>query len=193
MDRNAISERVRAQMPERRWAHTAGVMETAVSLAERYGADPAKAELAAILHDVAKYWKIEDQKRELIESGEAGDLLEYDPQLWHAHVGAYVARRDYGIEDQEVLDAIRWHTSGRIGMTTLEKVVCLADYMEPGREFPGVDRIREEAVRSLDRALVLGFDSTITFLLANGRPIYPLTVLARNDLIRLLDKEADNG
>jgi putative HD superfamily hydrolase of NAD metabolism len=153
MDRNAISERVRAQMPERRWAHTAGVMETAVSLAERYGADPAKAELAAILHDVAKYWKIEDQKRELIESGEAGDLLEYDPQLWHAHVGAYVARRDYGIEDPEVLDAIRWHTSGRIGMTTLEKVVCLADYMEPGREFPGVDRIREEAVRSLDRRL----------------------------------------
>jgi predicted HD superfamily hydrolase involved in NAD metabolism len=193
MDRNAIMERVRTQMPERRWAHTAGVMETAVRLAERYGADPAKAELAAILHDVAKYWKIEDQKRALIESGEAGDLLEYDPQLWHAHVGAHVARRDYGIEDPEVLDAIRWHTSGRVGMTLLDKVVCLADYMEPGRDFPGVDRIREEAGRSLDRALVLGFDSTISFLLANGRLIYPLTVMARNDLIRLLDKEADNG
>lgn len=193
MDRSAIAERVRAQMPERRWAHTAGVMETAVKLAERYGADPAKAELAAILHDVAKYWKIEEQKRALIASGEAGDLLEYDPQLWHAHVGAHVAKRDYGIQDPEVLDAIRWHTSGRVGMTTLDKVVCLADYMEPGRDFPGVDRIREEAWRSLDRALVFGFDSTISFLIANGRPIYPLTVMARNDLIRLLDKEADNG
>lgn len=193
MDRNAIMERVRAQMPERRWAHTAGVMETAVRLAERYGADPAKAELAAMLHDVAKYWAIEEQRRVLIESGEAGDLLGYDPALWHAPVGAYVAKRDYGVEDAAVLDAIRWHTSGRVGMTKLDKVVCLADYIEPGRDFPGVDRIREEAERSLERALVLGFDSTIAYLIANGRPIYPLTVMARNDLIRLLDKEADNG
>ena len=193
MDRNAIMERVRAQMPERRWTHTEGVMETAVRLAKRYGADPEKAELAAILHDVAKYWAIGDQKQALIESGEAGDLLEYDPALWHAPVGAYVAKRDYGVDDPEVLDAIRWHTSGRVGMTTLDKVVCLADYMEPGRDFPGVDRIREEAERSLERALLLGFDSTISFLLAKGRPIYPLTVMARNDLIRELDKEADNG
>jgi len=193
MDRNAIMERVRAQMPERRWAHTEGVMAAAVRLAERHGADPAKAELAAILHDVAKYWSIEDQKRALIESGEAGDLLEYDPQLWHAHVGAYVAKRDYGVQDPEVLDAIRWHTSGRVGMTVLDKVVCLADYIEPGRDFPGVDRIRETAEHSLEQALVFGFDSTIAFLLAKGRPIYPLTVMARNDLIRLLDKEDDNG
>lgn len=193
MDRSEMIERVRAQMPERRWVHTAGVMETSIELAKRFGADPVKAEIAAILHDVAKYWKVEDQARVLAESGEAGDLFDYDPQLWHAPVAAYIAARDFGVRDPEVLDAIRWHTSGRAGMSTLEKVVCLADYIEPGRDFPGVDRIRDEAGRNLNRALLLGLDSTISFLLAKGRPIYPLTVEARNDLIRLLDKEADNA
>ena len=92
-------------------------------------------------------------------------------------------KTQFGIHDEEILDAIRYHTSGRDQMTLMDKIVCLADYMEPGRDFPGVDLIRELAERSLEKALVAGFDSTISFLLAKGKRIYPLTILTRNDLI----------
>lgn len=185
--REQLIEAVSSQMPEKRWLHTQGVMETAVQLAHQYGADPEKADLAAILHDVAKYWPVVKLKEVLVENGLNDELLEHDKQLWHAEVGAFVAERDYGITDQEVLNAIRYHTSGRVQMTLLEKIVCLADYMEPGRDFPGVNNIRELAKHSLEEALAAGLDSTISFLLSRKQVIYPLTVLARNDLIKQLE------
>ncbi|WP_425517610.1 bis(5'-nucleosyl)-tetraphosphatase (symmetrical) YqeK [Paenibacillus oenotherae] len=181
--RNEMIEAVRAEMPERRWTHTVGVMETAVVLAERFGADPVKAERAAILHDVAKYWPTSRMETIIREEGLPADLLQYDKELWHAPVGAFVAERDYGVTDPEVLDAIRYHTSGREGMTLMDKIVCLADYMEPGRDFPAVNKIREIAEYSVENALIAGFDSTIAYLLEQGRRVYPLTVMARNDLI----------
>lgn len=183
MDRNRILNSVRDRLPKKRWEHVQGVMETAVILAERFGADSVKADLAAIVHDVAKYWPILHLEQAVIEHHIQGDLLSYDRQLLHAHVGAYVAEAEYGIFDPEILDAIRYHTSGREHMTILDKVVCLADYMEPGRDFPGVERIRYLAETSLDQALIAGFDSTITHLIAKGKSIYPLTIIARNSLI----------
>lgn len=188
MKREELIESVRSQMPAKRWEHTEGVMATAVLLAKRYGADPVKAELAAILHDVCKYWPVEEQARVIRENGLPQDLLDYDKELWHAHAGAFVARNRYGIDDEEVLDAIRYHTSGRERMTLLDKVVCLADYIEPGRDFPGVHNIREIAEHSLEGALVAGFDGTIRFLLDKGRRIYPLTVLSRNGLLTELQQ-----
>ncbi|GGG09364.1 hypothetical protein GCM10010912_62350 [Paenibacillus albidus] len=185
--REQLIEAVSAQMPDKRWKHTLGVMESSITLAERYGADPVRAETAAILHDVAKYWPV-DRMREVIEqNGLSLELLKHDKQLWHAEVGAFVAERDYGITDAEVLDAIRFHTSGREGMGLLEKVVCLADYIEPGRDFPGVEHIRQKALNSLEEGLIAGFDSTISLLLAKRRIVFPLTVLARNDLVRILE------
>lgn len=180
---------VSAQMPAKRWEHVKGVMETSVILATRFGSDPVKADLAALLHDVAKFWPMEKQEMIMIENGLNPELLEYDKQLLHAEIGAFVSRRDYGVMDEEVLDAIRYHTSGRVGMTKLDKIVCLADYMEPGRSFPGVERIRELAEHSLEEALVAGFDSTITFLVEKQKCIFPLTVLARNDLIKQLGRK----
>lgn len=183
MKREDIIESVRSQMPERRWQHTLGVMETAIKLAGRYGADPDKAELAAILHDVCKYWPVEEQARIIREHGLPADLLDYDKELWHAHAGAFVAKDRYGVAEEEVLDAIRYHTSGRERMTLLDKVVCLADYIEPGRDFPNVNNIREIAEHSLEKALIAGFSGTIAFLLEKGKKIYPLTMQARNSLI----------
>lgn len=183
MELEHIIDSVRARMPAKRWEHVQGVMDTAVILAERYGADPYKAHLAAIVHDVAKYWPISQLEHTVIEQDIQGDLLAYDRQLLHAHVGAYVAEEEYGIVDPEVLDAIRYHTSGRADMTLLDKIVCLADYMEPGRDFPGVNDIRKLAETNLDQALIAGFNSTITFLIAQGKSIYPLTIIARNSLI----------
>lgn len=184
MNREQIIESVRLQMPERRWQHTAGVMDSAIKLANRFGEDPVRAELAAILHDVAKYWAISKMELTIREQQLDETLLTYDKELWHAEVGAWVAQHDYSVMDKEVIDAIRYHTSGRTNMTKLEKVVCLADYIEPGRDFPGVDHIRELSEHNLDQALIAGFDSTISFLLQKGKRIFPLTIDARNDLIR---------
>lgn len=175
---------VSSGMPAKRWRHTEGVMETSVLLCERFGADPQKGDLAALLHDLAKYWPIEEQIALIQDNNLNLELLQYDKQLLHAEVAAFVSRREYGIEDPEVLDAIRYHTSGRIGMTLLDKIVCLADYIEPGRDFPGVDKIRELAQHNLDEALIAGFDSTISFLIEKRKIVFPLTMLARNDLIR---------
>ncbi|MNB88718.1 putative nicotinate-nucleotide adenylyltransferase [compost metagenome] len=185
--REALIEAVSAQMPDKRWKHTLGVMETSIQLAKQYGADPERAETAAILHDVAKYWPVERMK-EIIEQNHLNlDLLVYDKQMWHSEVGAFVAEKDYGITDPDIINAIRFHTSGREDMSLLEKIVCLADYIEPGRDFPGVDKIREKAQVSLEEGLVAGFDSTISLLLEKRRVIFPLTVLARNDLVRILE------
>lgn len=185
--REALIEEVSDQMPDKRWKHTLGVMESSVKLAQRYGADPARAETAAILHDVAKYWPVERMREIIEQNGLSAELLKYDKQLWHAEVGAFVAEHDYGITDSEVLDAIRYHTSGRENMSLLEKIVCLADYIEPGRDFPGVDEIRRLAKVSLEEGLVAGLDSTISLLLEKRRIVFPLTVLARNDLVRILE------
>lgn len=185
--REELIEAVSSQMPEKRWIHTQGVMETAVELAVKYGASPEKADVAAILHDVAKYWPVLKLKEVLVDNGLNGELLQHDKQLWHAEVGAFVAEHHYGISDSEVLDAIRYHTSGRVGMTLLDKVVCLADYIEPGRDFQGVNNIRELANHSLEEALAAGLDSTISHLISRRQIIYPRTVLARNDLIKQLE------
>ncbi|RJE90865.1 HD domain-containing protein [Paenibacillus sp. 1011MAR3C5] len=186
MDRQLIMERVRAEMPERRWRHTEGVIETAIALAIRYGEDPKRAELAAIIHDVAKFWSIERQGNAIRDNGLDQEVLGYDKELWHAVVGAWVAERDFGVTDGGVLDAIRYHTSGRRGMSKLEKVVWLADYIEPGRDFPGVDAIRALSEEHLEKAVLAGLDGTIGFLIAKGKRIYPLTIEARNGLIEEL-------
>ncbi|HZG76544.1 MAG TPA: bis(5'-nucleosyl)-tetraphosphatase (symmetrical) YqeK [Paenibacillus sp.] len=178
-------ELVEREMPAKRWRHTLGVVDAAVALAERFGGDAEKARIAAVLHDVAKYWPVERQREAIVLDGDAAglDTLLYDKELWHSHAGALVARRDFGVTDAETLNAIRYHTSGRPGMTLLEKIVCLADYIEPGRDFPGVDRLRELSERSLEEALIAGFDGTLRFLIEQGKRIYPVTVLTRNDLL----------
>ncbi|SFE21538.1 putative HD superfamily hydrolase of NAD metabolism [Paenibacillus algorifonticola] len=186
MERDQMIESVKAQMPEKRWKHTEGVMATAVQLAVRFGENPEQAELAAILHDVAKYWPVDRMEKVLRDQKLAPELLAQDKNLWHAEVGAWVAEHEYGVTDALVLDAIRFHTSGRLAMTRLDKVVCLADYMEPGRDFPGVDDIRRLSKDSLEQALLAGFDSTILLLLKKGKAIFPLTIEARNGLIEEL-------
>ncbi|MDG0812071.1 bis(5'-nucleosyl)-tetraphosphatase (symmetrical) YqeK [Cohnella rhizosphaerae] len=184
MDRELLIEAVKRQMPEKRYRHVAGVVDTAFMLAQRFGGDPDKAWLAALLHDYAKAWPTDRMERIIREQGLPPELLAYDKELWHAHVGAWAVREELGIADEEVLDAVRYHTSGRENMTLLDRIVCLADYMEPSRAFPGVERIRALAETSLNEALVAGFDSTIVHLLEKGKTVFPLTVLARNDLVR---------
>ena len=111
------------------------------------------------------------------------DLLEYNSELWHAPVGAYLVETKVGITDCEILEAIRYHTSGRANMSLLEKVVYLADYIEPGRHFPGVEEVRELAQRDLDEALIQAVKNSILFLMKKNQSVYPLTLTMYNDLV----------
>lgn len=190
----SLIEQVKAQMPAKRWNHTLGVMEAAVELARRFGANPEQAELAALLHDYCKYWPADRQWKVLEAKGEDPQLLEYDKALWHGPAAAIVIQEELGIADPEVIEAVRWHTSGRVGMSLLDKIVCLADYIERGRDFPGVHKIRELAEHSLEKALLAGFDSTLLFLLEKQGIIYPLTVMARNALLQeCLNNDSQGG
>ncbi len=189
MERAEMIEAVKAEMPERRWIHTEGVMATSILLAERFGGDPERAELASILHDVAKFWATDRLAAVIADNRLGDDWLAYDKELWHAPAGAWEAKTRFGVDDEDVLNAIRYHTSGRGGMSKLEKIVWLADYIEPGRDFPGVDKIRSLSETSLDSAILAGLEATIGVLMQRGRLIYPLTIEARNDLLRSLNKE----
>lgn len=187
MDRQQIIQSVSVQMPERRWIHTQGVMSSAIELAERYGESPERAELAAIIHDVAKYWPVADQATYIKQYSLDERVLHYNKELWHAEVGASVAKEQYGVHDIEICDAIRYHTSGRANMTLLEKIVWLADYIEPNRDFPGVNEARELAKVSLERAILFGLDQTIIFLIEKGKVVYPVTLEARNSIVQQLN------
>ncbi|WP_108669578.1 bis(5'-nucleosyl)-tetraphosphatase (symmetrical) YqeK [Peribacillus acanthi] len=183
MNREAALSLVKSQMTEHRYHHTLGVVETSIWLATLYGANPVKAELAAIFHDYAKFRSKEEMKEIIISQGMSKNLLEYNEELWHAPVGAYLVEKEAGIKDGEVLDAIRYHTSGRIGMALLEKIVFLADYIEPGRHFPGVEEVREAAKEDLEYALFLSVRNTIQFLMKKNQRIYPDTFYMYNDLL----------
>jgi len=186
-DREALLAQVRAQMHEKRYQHTLGVAESARRLAERYGADPKKAELAGFVHDYCKCWPVERMRQILIRHDYPQDLLHGEKELWHAFAGAIVIQSELGITDPEVLQAVRYHTTGRPGMSLLEKVVCVADYIEPNRSFPGVEQIRELAGKNLDEALAAALGGTIRFLIEQRKTVYPLTLEAYNDLVSGLE------
>ena len=184
MDRNEAIEIIKRQLTEKRFIHTLGVVDSAVELAKRYGADIRKAEIAAIFHDYAKFRSKQEMvdiiKREAIPD----DLLDYGSELWHAPVGAFLVQKEVGISDEKILQAIRFHTTGRANMSLLEKIVFLADYIEPNRSFPGVDEVRDLAKTDLNQALIKAIGNTIRFLIEKNERIYPETVAAYNDLLQ---------
>ncbi|WP_206659626.1 bis(5'-nucleosyl)-tetraphosphatase (symmetrical) YqeK [Halobacillus litoralis] len=182
--REQALEYVRPFLKKERYEHTVRVTDEAIKLAERFGADVKKAETAAALHDYAKY-KPRDLMRRWIQEDRRlpKDLLDYHHELWHGPVGALMLEREIGLDDGDVISAISCHTTGRKHMTKLEKVVFLADYIEPGRDFPGVHEVREIAETNLDKACSLALKNTIVFLIRMERTVYPDTFHAYNDLI----------
>lgn len=183
MNREVALELVKKQLTDRRYQHTLGVTESAIKLGNRYGADVKKAELAAIFHDYAKFRPKEEMRGIIVSQGMAATLLDFHSELWHAPVGAYLVEKEAGITNTEILDAIRYHTSGRVGMTLLDKIIYLADYIEPGRLFPGVDEVRETAEISLNQAVIEAMRNTIVFLMKKKQAVYPDTFHSYNDLI----------
>ncbi|KYD10956.1 hypothetical protein B4102_1742 [Heyndrickxia sporothermodurans] len=183
MERNKALQLVAEQLTEKRYIHTLGVVDTAVHLAEKYQVDVKKAELAAIFHDYAKFRPLNEMKQIIVQQKFDEQLLHYNPELWHAPVGAYLVQQEAGILDLDILDAIRYHTSGRKNMTDLEKVIYIADYIEPGRSFPGVEEARKIADKDLDEALLFSVRNTIQFLISKHQAVYPDTFELYNDIV----------
>lgn len=173
MDPSLMLQKVKERLPEKRYNHVLGVMNTAVALAKVYGVSEEQARIAAILHDVAKYAD-RDWMRGIIEKENMDPLLlDYHHELWHAPVGAYLAAYEFGVADQEILDAIRYHTTGRAAMTDLEKIVYIADMIEPSRKFPGVERLRAMKNDGLNQLMEASIRQSIEFLTSKNQPVYP--------------------
>ncbi len=173
-----LKSQVKAQLPTKRYEHTLGVVATSIQLANRYQASVESAQIAALLHDIAKYVP-NDRLKEMLEDAQETQYLNYSPLVWHAPAGAIVAQKDYQIEDSEILNAIKYHTTGKAAMTTLEKIVFLADYIEPNRSQPGVEAIRELAAHDLDVAVAQTLADTVAYLSGKGKgDIHPDTLAA---------------
>ncbi|PEZ07827.1 phosphohydrolase [Bacillus sp. AFS018417] len=184
MDRKRALEIVKQQMHEKRYIHTIGVMETAIELAKQYGVDEKKAEMAAIFHDYAKCRPISEMEEIIKRENLPKDLLHYNKELWHAPVGAYLVEKEVGITDADILQAITYHTSGHEQMTMLDKVIYVADYIEPGRKFPGVKEARKLAREDINQALLYALKHTVQFLMEKNQTIYPLTFQTYNAVIK---------
>ena len=168
-----LEQTVKALLKPSRVAHVLGCRDTAVRLAKKWGADETDAARAALLHDVTKAL---DGPLQLTLCKAYGIILDVfsteNPKTLHALTGSLVAERVFG-EKPEVVAAIRSHTTGKANMNTLEKILYVADYMEPNRDFPGVEKLRELAFTDLDKALKLGLQMTLELLQKQGREISP--------------------
>lgn len=175
-----LRQMVMPYLKENRIAHVTGVESQAVMLAMRWGADPDTAAVAGILHDITK---AQNKEKQLKLCEKYGIILENaereNPALLHARTGAALARERFGISD-EIYSAIRWHTTGKPDMSTLEKIIYLADYTEPTRDFEGVEELRELSFEDLDKAMALGLEMSIEDLTERGKPIFHDTMDAYN-------------
>ena len=161
-----LKKDLKKEMDDSRFEHTMGVMYTCGALAMRYGYDLEKAMLAGLMHDCAKCMP-NAKKLKMAEKHhlEITELERKNPFMLHAKLGAFLARKKSDIEDPEILDAIRWHTTGRPKMTLLDKIVYIADYIEPKRDkAPHLSKIRQTAFVDLDQTLIMILKDTIGYL-----------------------------
>ncbi len=191
MDITVIEELLKRKQNTKRYRHTLGVQYTSMALAMVYGEDLERASLAGLLHDCAKHMS-EDK---LYEKAKKYDLPiskveKKNPFLLHGKVGAALAEKKYGITDQGILNAIWYHTTGRPEMTLLEKIVFVADYIEPGRKnAPNLPELRKLAFENLDLAVLETLKQTLDYLKDGGGDIDPQTELTYNYYNDLLNKQ----
>ena len=186
MSREALLAKMETVMPEKRLRHCLGVEKAARELAECFGLDVEKAGLAGLLHDYAK--KVSDDDfLALIDKYQLDpDLKKWGNNVWHGMVGIYRIQEDLGVKDADILRAIEIHTVGSGTMSELDKVVYVADYIEHNRDFPGVDKARELAQRSLNQAVAYETARTVEHLAHKGMPIYPQTLGTYNAFVGYL-------
>ena len=175
---------LRDKLGEYRLRHSFCVADSARELAERYGADPEQAYLAGLLHDVMKDAPRETQLDMIARGGAVLTAAERcNPKLWHAMAGEAFLRTQLGFDDETLLRAVRYHTTGRAGMCLLEKIIYVADYMSADRVYDGVERMRRLAAESLESAMLFGLSFTISQLAIHEQPIHPDSVACYNEIL----------
>ena len=179
-DLKLLQKQMKEELSDDRFEHTIGVMYTAESLAMRYGVDMTKAAVAGLLHDCAKCipnaQKLKMCKKHDIEITE---MEEKNPSLLHAKLGAYMAEAAYGVDDPEILSAIKWHTTGKPDMSMLDIIIYMADYIEPNRDkAPNLKQIRKLCFENIEEALYQVLEGTLNYLSDRPDMIDPMTKIS---------------
>ena len=190
MEIKEISEYVKARLDEKRYSHTKRVVKKAKQLAKLYNAPIDKVKIGAYLHDIAKFYKVEDMA-ELVGNKypEVNREVYRNGQILHGFAAAEIAEKELGIEDEEILDAVRYHTVGKENMSLTAKIVYLADAIEDERDWLGVVKARTLAEKNIDTAIIYELDKKIEYLIKKGSLIHPNTLAFRNDLLTKKKKE----
>lgn len=192
MEFTLIDKKLKKVLSAKRYQHSVGAWHIAAELAKRFGADAHKAALAGLLHDCAREMSNDNLLKTAVDFGIVVDSLERScPVLLHAPVSAKFAAEKYGVQDKEILRAITLHTTGGVKMSKLDKIIFLADFIEPARAYPGVDKLRELACEALDKAVLAAFNQTIYHLLNKQMVIHPASVDGRNELLMSLTKQEE--
>ncbi len=179
-----IQQILEKKLTLKRYYHSIGVQKTAVKLAKIYSGPIQKASISGLVHDCAKDLSDKELLKYAVKFGILlDDVLHHSSKLLHGAVGAELAKIEFGINDEEILNAIKFHTIGKENMSLLEKIIYIADYIEPGRNFKGVELLRKEALSNLDKAVLMTIDNTIRYVLSKEELLHPLTVQARNFLL----------
>lgn len=180
LTREQLVNRVKEMMSPERFEHVLNVEKTAIHLAEMYDADIEKISIAALLHDIAKDQPDEEMRDLVISENLNLDLLQFGSEIWHGPVGAILGRREFHVEDEDILKSIEHHTIGTREMTLTAQILFVADYIEPGRSFPGVEEARQLAEESLEKTIKLKIIETLKHLIHSEKKIYPKAIETYN-------------
>ncbi len=183
-DFEKLKKIMKKRLKKSRYLHTLGVVEMAVKLAKVHHIDEKNAALAALLHDYGKNLGKNDMLLAIKKYNiPVDEVSAKSMSLLHGEVGAELVCEDLGICDPDVLNAIRYHTYGRVGMSALEKLIYISDAIEPGRDYPGVKELRALANESLDKALKVAVSDSISFVVAKGHSLHLNTITLWNDIV----------
>lgn len=182
---------IKGKLKESRYVHSLNVADSAKILAEKYGCDCEKAYTSGLLHDVMKNAGDEEQLEVISKAGwELTDCEKANKKLWHAVAGAAYMKTELGIEDEDMIEAVRYHTTARKNMSVLEKVIYVADFISADRNYPEVDEVRAAAAdESLEKAMMLGLEFCIQEIAKRRQIFHPDSVDAYNEIILKNDKE----
>lgn len=187
LDLDSIKEYLKNNISHKRYVHSLNVSATAVKLAELYNCDAVKTEIAGLVHDCVRESGIEIMFNYLAKENIAADDLTLSvKELLHGPAAIHLCRKVFGIEDEEILNAVRYHTTGKENMSLLEKIIYLSDFIEPARSFDGVEELRRAAAKNLDKALLLAYNSSIKYIISKNGLIHMNTILARNYVLKQL-------
>ncbi|MDD4296642.1 MAG: bis(5'-nucleosyl)-tetraphosphatase (symmetrical) YqeK [Ruminiclostridium sp.] len=176
--------RLKKELSLSRYQHSIGVMEESVKLANHYNIDNKKAEIAGLLHDCAKHLNNVESVKLIEENGiQLDEIQKNTPSLYHGILAPIIAAKHYDIMNQEILDALYWHSTGRAGMTPLEKIVFVADYIEPCRNFDNILHMRKIAYDDINKCILMVTDLSIRHVLSKGDLLHPDTVSTRNEAL----------